>query len=513
MKSWYSVVDLVGLPGLPGTKKGVIDVATRQAWKHQPRPGRGGGKEYALKSLPKITQDHLLQVAIAQVPALAAPVVAPLSGDVTQLVPVSAPDHLPDARSLVAANPTAVSADPAADRHLATNPTPSTRLRTGPNAPRDVTELKDWQRRRMEARLALLQEIDRLGTVLGLEKSIKTLVNQADLGQLPPELAAMLGVANAKSGGADGERTLSRRTLYRWLADRAQGYLALAPKSTERQRVPAWAPALLQLYQRPTKPSLAWALGELPQHLPEGTAAPSYWAASRFLKKLGSVERERGRLGTRDLRNLQPFRRRSTREMWPGDVYTTDGHTFDAEIRHPVHGRPFRPEITSCLDVCTRRSVGWSIALAESGWAVLDALRHACLVGGIPAIFYVDNGSGYCNALMDDAAVGLLARLSITKATSIPYNARLSGPAGAALMNLRGPMSTGIRLSAAGGLHWCKPCPFCRSDYLQIAVGSRWARVECKGISCHCQGPEIAIWDEMNKNVEYCVERWNDAKR
>jgi putative transposase len=113
--------------------------------------------------------------------------------------------------------------------------------------------------------------------------------------------------------------------------------------------------------------------------------------------------------------------------MWPGDVYTADGHCFDAEIAHPRHGRPFRPEITCIIDVATRRVVGWSIDLAESGLAVLDALHSAINTGGIPSLFYVDNGSGYHNALMSAPGVGMEARLGFTMTHSIAYNSQARG--------------------------------------------------------------------------------------
>ncbi|WP_081333577.1 hypothetical protein [Burkholderia territorii] len=53
-----------------------------------------------------------------------------------------------------------------------------------------------------------------------------------------------------------------------------------------------------------------------------------------------------------------------------------DTRTFDAEIQQPMHGRPFRPEMTAIVDIATRRAVDFSIGLAESAIAVIDALRH-----------------------------------------------------------------------------------------------------------------------------------------
>lgn len=68
VKSWYSASELMGLPGLPGSKQGVIDVAKRNTWIHRPRAGRGGGKEYALASLPAVTQQHLAGASAISLP-------------------------------------------------------------------------------------------------------------------------------------------------------------------------------------------------------------------------------------------------------------------------------------------------------------------------------------------------------------------------------------------------------------------------------------------------------------
>jgi putative transposase len=139
------------------------------------------------------------------------------------------------------------------------------------------------------------------------------------------------------------------------------------------------------------------------------------------------VTLEMGRMGDRELKTLKPFIRRGFESLLPTDVYSADGHTFDAEVQHPMHGRPFRPEITSVVDIATRRVVGWSIGLAESALTVLDALRDASLRGGIPAIFYVDNGSGFKNQMMNDTATGLMARLGIEMVNSLPYNSQARG--------------------------------------------------------------------------------------
>jgi hypothetical protein len=49
-REWYSAAELaeMGLPGLPGTKQGVLKLAKRRAWAANARTriGRGGGVEY-----------------------------------------------------------------------------------------------------------------------------------------------------------------------------------------------------------------------------------------------------------------------------------------------------------------------------------------------------------------------------------------------------------------------------------------------------------------------------------
>ncbi|MDP2153841.1 MAG: Mu transposase C-terminal domain-containing protein [Methylotenera sp.] len=290
----------------------------------------------------------------------------------------------------------------------------------------NASDLKDWQRQTAEARAAICQEIKRLAAAGGTDRAIMKLVDMAATSTLPDHLQQLAPLANARSGKA-GKRTLSRRSMYRWLTDAEGGVATLAPKSCEKIQVPAWAPYLMSLYGQPQKPSLAYCIEQLPKHLPATIEVPSYSAANRFIKKISNVEAQKGRMGSREIKNIKAFVRRDTSQMWPSEAYTADGHAFDAEVAHPAHGKPFRPEITSVLDIATRKCVGWSAGLAESTWGVVDALRHACLNGGIPAIFYVDNGSGFKNAAMSNEATGFMARLSITLTHSRPYNSQARG--------------------------------------------------------------------------------------
>lgn len=352
--------------------------ASEEGWRYSEKTGRGGRtRVFAARDLPSHIQEALLTKAAAS-PQLELP-------------------GLPAVQA--AAQP--------------------------PALPAPAPTLADWQRRAFEARAAILAEVDRLAGLGGPEKAIRLLERQAKAGELRPDLAELVRLANAK-GGSTGNRTLSRRTLYRWLDERKAG--RLAPKDVARPRAETgWELPLLQLYRRPTKPGLADALRELPKILPEGVPAPSYDQARRYLRSLAPFEREKGRRGPNALLALKGFKRRSTEGLLPLDVVTADGHSFKSKVQHPMHGRPFKPEVCALQDVTTRFVVGWSAGLAESTWTVMDAYRHGVEQHGQFAMVYTDNGSGFVADCLTAEVVGVLARLGARHITAMPGRAQARG--------------------------------------------------------------------------------------
>lgn len=297
----------------------------------------------------------------------------------------------------------------------------------------DTTRLTNGQRAVMDARAAVLAYVDRLvHTAGGITQARQQVESQARAGKLPPEIARLLPVANAKAGKS-GMRTISLRTLISWYTERAAAggkAVALAPKAPEPDMsVPAWAPALLAL-NGPQNRSLREIVEKdlaKPGALPMGVVPPSYSQARRWLSKVSTIERNRGRLGTKELKSLMPYVRRDLSGLDPLDIVQSDGHCLDAEILHPRHGKPFRPEITSIIDLATRMCVGWSAGLAENALGVTEAIVYMVTRWGIPAVWYVDNGSGFNNQLMDEARTGLLARIGTTKLNRLPNNPQAGG--------------------------------------------------------------------------------------
>lgn len=382
-------------------KSSVAERAQRDAWSFVEEAVRGGKRRlYDPATLPKDVRAALLQRAVGAVAA------APVT--VSPAVPPSA------AGVLTAGAGTSL-------------PVPAVSF-----APADLT---DRQRLERDARNGVLAALRRLQADTGCsqEAAMTTLLTNARAGRLEAHLEKMLRLAR-DARGRKGDGFPSVRTLKRWLAAKD-----LAPRVAQRDmQVPAWAKAFLACYQKPEKPTVQQAYDDFCDEWP-AESRPSIHQVRRFLDKLGAVTRERGRMGERELKNIQPFVRRDFSLLEPNDVWSADGHTFDGEVQHPLHGRPFRPEITTFIDIATRRAVGWSVDLAESATAVADSLRYGVERCGIPAIIYVDNGSGYRNAYMNgqakricsdlqgDAAVGLMGRLHSTLKHSLPYNSQARG--------------------------------------------------------------------------------------
>jgi len=60
MKEWFTVQELVGLPGMPGTDRGVRRRVSRRATTYRKRT-KGKGFEYHISGLPIETQGALVE--------------------------------------------------------------------------------------------------------------------------------------------------------------------------------------------------------------------------------------------------------------------------------------------------------------------------------------------------------------------------------------------------------------------------------------------------------------------
>lgn len=296
------------------------------------------------------------------------------------------------------------------------------------NCPDSVTELKQWQRDVMTARLAVLGAVESVAKAEGLttNRAIERFLELLNNGMIDAAISDMAETANHRKGN---DRSLTKGTIYRWIRDRKErGDIALAPLDTEELAVPNWARPFLAIWRQPQKRSIPDVLEEMTRL---GMRTPSYGQAVRFMRKFSRLDAQRGRMTGSELRSIRGYVRRDKSRLLPNDLCVADGHSFKARIAHPVHGRPFHPEMEAIIDVGTRVCTGWSVGLAESSIVVADALRHAVTVneqkpmGGAMAIFYTDRGGGNTAGTMSDEEIGILARIGAT-----PETGRAGNPQG-----------------------------------------------------------------------------------
>ena len=352
------------------------------------------------------------------------------------------------------------------------------------------------QQRLCEAsRRGVLTAVERVMAEAGVSKeaAITTVLTQAKMSGFE-HIAKLFSLAADGRGG--GGKLPSVRTIKRWFAARECN--SLAPKISQKDmNVPSWLPLFLECYRLPMKPSVAEAYRFFLRRLEsDGNECPSIHTVRRWLDKVGNVERERGRRGARDLKNILPHKRRDFLHLKPAAIYTGDGHTFDAEVLNPLSGLPFRPEITTVLDVGTRRCMGWSVGLAESRFTVLEALSHASRAA-IGAIWYVDWGKGFENLMMTDEATGLMGRLGMTMTHSRAYNSQAKGAS---------ERSHNIFTRAAANL------PSFVGKNMDEEARQKLFKLSRKEVRLHGKilNSPIPTWDEFKGYIEWVVDEYND---
>jgi putative transposase len=361
----------------------------------------------------------------------------------------------------------------------------------------EVTRLNDRQRQIAEARSAVLNAVDLHMVMQDLteRKAIVDIVEQPTAFGLCEEIIA------AAQGSTKGGTDLNVRTLQRWMQFRRDaGIGGLAPKSTkQKQQAPDWFWDFLPYFARPQKPCITEALDDfLRSEKARGiNDRPTYSKVRRLVASLGNVEKHRGREGSLTLKSRLAYTVRSTADLLPSCVYTADGKTFDALVAHPHTGKPFRPEITSVVDVATRKCVGWSVGLAENSQGVRDALRIACQTHGVCAIFYTDNGAGFKNDDMDNEFTGLLARMGVTKMHSLPYNSQARG----IIERFNG--------SVWNPLARCYDSYFnSRMDRQALQLNFKMTRKDLKEFGT---SKRIPSWEEFRENCNSAIEEYNNT--
>lgn len=405
---FVSVNELVGLPGMPGTAQGVRYSIRKLASSEHFRRKRAGSKtiEYSIDCLPPVTQRALRERHVAQ---------------------------------LMATTPQEITPQPPVKRERKQNVVqPVEAYRGSPQLVEErLNALTENQRKVAEARIALVCEVLRISQEPGFScaSAIRFIVSRLAQGNLEERLESLVITANARKGK---ERTLSAITLKRWIAafnkaqNAAERLLLLAPGKRDEIKPEeiSWLPEFLAQYRQANGRPMSEAYEDFVadwqrRHADEPymlEVMPSYDVVRYAMKKLPEVVKQKGRVTGSEYRQLEGFTRRDWTAMPVNYVWIGDGHGMKLKCAHPVHGRPFSPEVTFVIDGGTRFVVGWSLDLAENVFAVAGAIQHGIRNHGKPFLYYSDNGSGETADMLDKEIVGILPRLGINHPTGIAGN-------------------------------------------------------------------------------------------
>lgn len=382
MKEWFSAKELAGIGGLSKYPTNVTRLAKKEKWASRPLVGvKGGGLEYSLNSMPEAVQTEIRSRFMSAVVE-------------------AKPKKLPAVRAEV-----------------------------------DVGNLTTKQREIADARMALVAYVLELEGSMSRIKAVTYLCELAKQGNMPPHLAELVSLANAKK---TEKRTLSVRTLNGWVVDYCkaenteQRLKLLAPQVRQETKPEEiwWLSAFLGVYRQKNGICLTEAYREFEVEWAYQYAdnpllleqIPSFSQVRRAMEKLPLYVKEYGRRTGSHYKQLLSYVKRDWSVLRANDVWIGDGHSLKLKVAHPIHGKPFTPELTMIVDGASRKVVGWSLALSESSFAVADALRHAISTHGVPALYYSDNGGGEKNKFLDAEVTGMLPRLGIRHETGIAGN-------------------------------------------------------------------------------------------
>jgi len=383
MKEWFSAKELAGIGGLSKYPTNVTRLAKKEKWQTRQMQGiKGGGFEYHLASLPIDTQNELR----------------------TRFA-VSVVEQKPKKLLVVKAEV-------------------------------DLANLTNKQRAVADARMVLISKVLELeDSGMSRIQAVRFLCRLAKNGELPPEMAERVAMANAKK---NEKRTIGERTLNQWVIDycKAENAEQRLKASAPRVRQPVeitelnWLPEFLAVYRNTNGLNVSEAYEEFVWRWQTAFAdqplwlemMPSIHQVRRVMSKFSQLFKAIGRKTGAELRALNTYVKRDWSVLKANDVWVGDGHSMKMKVAHPDHGRPFIPELTMVMDAASRFIVGWSVSLAENCIAVADAIRNGVEKHGIPAVYYSDNGGGEKNWTLDADITGILPRLGINHQTGIPGN-------------------------------------------------------------------------------------------
>lgn len=313
---------------------------------------------------------------------------------------------------------------------VAATPLPAKKLPT-PHTRQVIDNLTPAKRREIMAFQVVLEYVLSLPTDKDTQaQKIAEFERQFISGNLPDAVVSALVVVRKKKASVCPDKA----TLYRWLTnfDKYQGghAHALTKQYHGRPRtLYGWEHKAIELFNLPSKPEYATVAFWL--RTDHGYASATKERVTRYLQSMPATlgKQSPQRMGkTFYKHNLAPHKIRDNEDLPVGFGYEGDGHRVDVYVAHPSTGHLYRPELTIWIDIRSRLVVGWYLADDEAAISTLFGLSEAILSHDhVPAMLFMDNGSGFASRMMTDEVTGFFSRLSITTSFCLPGNSKGKG--------------------------------------------------------------------------------------
>lgn len=410
IKEAYTTQELVAILQVDA-RTSIARRATRESWQSRPRPGRGGGKEWFVSSMPKATQEAL--TLAVQRAALALQ-----TGELARYMPA-------DRGAASASTLPAVSAT----RLLPA--VPATSLVMGHVVYNERIDMYDDNRRtRALAKLDMVRVYVDFQSKFGNTVYQKNAFINAYMGGVWPELHRILG------------DSVSWKSIERWKnhTEREHNALVLVDKrglhckgitciSNEHVGI------ILAFLLHPNAPKVSQCARRIEDVCKaKGLYVPSEATVRRFAKKFFQecvqefIFFREGKKAWNDKCAMSILRDWTL--VGVGDVVIADGHVLNFETINPETGKPKRMMLIFFYDGASNHPLGWEIMPSENTASISAAFRRTCLLlGKIPRVVYIDNGKAFKakffkgSPSFDEAGfLGLYADLGCQTITAWPYH-------------------------------------------------------------------------------------------
>ena len=344
-REWFTASELAGLPGLPGSERGVQKTAARQEWQSRARKGRGGGNEYSLRALPKETQVALVL-----------------------------------------------------REHHATQPFPVATAGEAFSKPARVA-LRDtealWARyagtssKRNEDALRKLKLLD--AVMMLIDRGTKQRVAFQLVGQSAGEPWSTIKGWHDGTQKKPGTKHYHRNDWLAALTDDYTGRVVIAECSDDAFEM------FKADYLRLEKPGAMACYRRLARaaEAQQWVIPAAYTLVRRVIREVPRTVRTLLRDGEEKLMQLYPPQDRSVRELHAMEWINGDGYQHNVFVEFP-NGKVDRPKTWFWQDVYSRRILAWRIDETENSDMIRCALSDL-LVFGVPSHVTIDNTRAAAN--------------------------------------------------------------------------------------------------------------------